>query len=174
MATVAGEALMFEGVRRWYWLAGAGLVLIAVAVFLLRPEPEEPRARQYHDVSACLLTDQKGLNGSDAAAVWAGMQDASAKTLGQVRFLAISGPQDVANGRTFVGSLVLGRCAVIVAAGALPVETVNAVAREHPDQKFLIVGGAPAFGNVSAVSGSDGAAVRAAVTDAVTPFLKTA
>jgi len=166
-------ARMFEGVRRWYWIAGAGALLIAVAIFLLWPRSEEePRARQYRDVSACLLTDSAGITSPEVKPVWAGMQDASLKTLGQVRFLSVAGPQDVANGRTFVNSLVLGKCAVIVAAGKLPVETVNAVARESPNQKFIVVGDvSPGSGNVSVISASGDDATRAAVSSAIAQAL---
>ncbi|NUR71023.1 MAG: hypothetical protein HOU81_09390 [Hamadaea sp.] len=170
-------ARMFSGVRRWYWLAGAGLILIVIAAFVLWPRSEEePRARQYRDVSACLLTDSAGISSSAAKPVWAGMQDASLKTLGQVRFLSIAGPQDVSNGRTFVNSLVLSRCAVIVAAGKLPVETVTEVARESPHQKFVIVVAgdqtpAPGVGNVSVVSATGEDATRTAVSNAIAQAL---
>jgi len=165
---------VFEGIRRWYWLSGAGLVLVAIAVFLLWPASEkEPRAREYRDVSACLLTDEQGIASPQVAPVWAGMQDASLKTLGQVRYLAISGAQDVPNGRSFIGTLVLGKCAVIVAAGQLPVQTVTAVAREYPSQRFMIVGGeTSASDNVSVISDSDPDALRVAVTREITPALK--
>ncbi|MCP2321619.1 basic membrane lipoprotein Med (substrate-binding protein (PBP1-ABC) superfamily) [Hamadaea flava] len=170
-------ARLFEGVRRWYWLAGGGLILIVIAAFVLWPGgEEEPRSRQYRDVSACLLTDSAGINSAEAKPVWAGMQDASLKTLGQVRFLSIAGPQDVTNGRTFVNTLVLGKCAVIVAAGKLPVETVSAVARESPNQKFVIVVSSgstpePGVGNVSVVSASGDDATRTAVSSAVADSL---
>jgi len=165
---------VFEGIRRWYWLSGAGLVLVAVAVFLLWPTSEkEPRAREYRDVSACLLTDEEGIASPQVAPVWAGMQDASLKTLGQVRHLEITGAQDVPNGRSFVGTLVLGKCGVIVAAGQLPVQTVTAVAREHPAQRFMIVGGGTsALSNVSVISDSDPDALRAAVARDITPILQ--
>jgi hypothetical protein len=164
---------MFEGVRRWYWLAGAGVVLVVIAAFLLWPRSEEePRARQYRDVSACLLTDSAGVTSAEVKPVWAGMQDASLKTLGQVRYLSIAGPQDVANGRTFVNSLVLGRCAVIVAAGKVPVETVTTVARESPNQTFIVVGAASSGSpNVSVISASGDDATRVAVSSAIAEAL---
>ncbi|NUR52071.1 MAG: hypothetical protein HOV71_28425 [Hamadaea sp.] len=170
-------ARMFDGVRRWYWLAGLGVVLIVIAAVVLWPRAEEePRARQYRDVSACLLTDSAGITSAEVKPVWAGMQDASLKTLGQVRFLAIAGSQDVANGRTFVNTLVLGKCAIIVAAGKLPVETVTTVARESPHQKFAIVvsGGAtpaPGTGNVSVISASGDDATRDAVSSTIAQAL---
>ena len=102
-----------------------------------------------------------------------GMQDASLKTLGQVRYLAITGAQDVPNGRSFVGTLVLGKCGVIIAAGQVPVQIVTAVAREHPNQRFMIIGGGTsASSNVTVISESDPDVLRAAVTRAITPILE--
>ncbi|MEV6964290.1 hypothetical protein AB0M47_04165 [Hamadaea sp. NPDC051192] len=167
---------MFEGVRRWCWLAGVGAVLV-VAGFLLWPRADtEPLARQYRDVSACLLTDSAGIAAADVQPVWAGMQDASLQTLGQVRYAEIAGEQDIANGRTFVNTLVLGKCLVIVGAGKLPVETIAAVARESPQQRFVIVSsGGPALtpgtGNLSLISASGPDASRAAVSSAVAGVL---
>ncbi|NUT32679.1 MAG: hypothetical protein HOV79_06335 [Hamadaea sp.] len=171
------SARMFDGARRWYWLAGTGLALTGIAVFALWPRAEEqPRARQYRDVSACLLTDSTGIASAEVKPVWAGMQDASLATLGQVRFLSIAGPQDVANGRTFVNTLVLGKCAVIVAAGKLPVETITTVARESPNQTFVVVvpGGSPpspGTGNVSVISAAGDDATRDAVRTTITQSL---
>lgn len=167
---------MFEAARRWWWLVSAGVVLIVVSVFILWPRSEEPRGRQYRDVSACLLTDAGGITTDGVKPVWAGMQDASLKTLGQVRFLAITGQQSVANARAFVSTLALGRCAVIVAAGKLPVDAVLAVARENPGQKFVIVvadssTSAPASDDVSVITGSDDDATRMAVSSAVAEML---
>ena len=124
-------------------------------------------------MSACLLTDEQGIASPQVAPVWASMQDASLKTLGQVRYLAISGAQDVPNGRSFVGTLVLGKCGVIVAAGQVPMQTVTAVAREHPNQRFMIVdGGTSASSNVTVISESDPDALSAAVTREIIPMLQ--
>lgn len=153
------------------------MVLIVVSVFLLWPDGgEEPRAREYRDVTACLLTDSAGVQSAEVNPVWAGMQDASLKTLGQARYLSIGGDQDVANARSYVNTLILGNCAVIVAAGRLPVQAVAAVAREHPNQRFVIVvsgGSTPASdtGNVSVISALDPDATRVAVSSSVAQTL---
>jgi hypothetical protein len=152
-------------------LAG-GAVAIVVAALLawaLWPAPEEPRPREYRAVTACLLTDGQGVAGARAAPVWAGMQAASGRTLGQVRYLAVSGDQTVANAQTFVAALVLGRCAVIVAAPGIADGAVRAIAAQHPQQQFLVVGGeaAPAP-NVTRIEGPDVADVVGARLAATT------
>lgn len=138
-------------------------------VWVLWPSPPaEPRAREYRDVTACLLTDRAGVAGAQAAPVWAGMQAASARTHGQVRFLAVTGAQTVDNAETFAGSLVLGRCAVIVAEPGIADGAVRAVAGRHPEQRFVVVGGAAvSAGNVSRVDGSPASDVPAQVSAAV-------
>lgn len=95
------------------------------------------------------------------------MQAASLQTAGQVRYLAISGAQDLSNAKTFVGTLVLGRCEVIVAAAGLPADAVVAVAPQFPKQQFLIVENPHTASNVSAIRASDAGAVRTAVTSDV-------
>lgn len=146
---------------------GAVVLLAAVVlVWALWPAGEtEPRPRAYRDVTACLLTDGKALAGPSAAAVWSGMQAASAKTHGQVRFLAVTGAQTVQNAQSFVGTLILGRCALVVAEPGIADGAVRAVAAQYPDQRFLVVGGAePASANVSRAADSS-------VTDAVASAL---
>ena len=159
----------FRRPRRVWLLAGGGAVLLAVLVWALWPSPQvEPRARQYRDVTACLLTGEAGVTGAQAAPVWAGMQAASARTHGQVRFLAVTGAQTVDNAKTFAGSLLLGRCAVIVAEPGIADGAVRAVAGQHPQQRFVVVGGAaPSAGNVSRVDGSSPSDITAQVSTTV-------
>jgi hypothetical protein len=105
-------------VRRWWWVGALALVVVGVLLWSIWPAGQaEPRAREYRDVTACLLTDEQGVAGAQAAPVWEGMQDASLKTHGQVKYLAIAGEQNKDNASSFLGSLVVGRCAVIVAVG---------------------------------------------------------
>ena len=147
---------------------GVAILLAAVLTWALWPSQVEPRARQYRDVTACLLTDRQGVTGTDAAPVWAGMQAASARTHGQVRFLEVTGDQTVDNARAFVGTLLLGRCAVIVAAPGIADGAVRAVAAQYPAQQFLVVGGAAtALRNVSRMPGSAASDVTTQVSAAV-------
>jgi hypothetical protein len=150
--------------------AGAGGVLAVVLVaWAVWPASEvEPRAREYRDVTACLLTDRQGVAGAEAAPVWAGMQAASARTHGQVRYLAVTGDQSATNAQAFAGTLLAGRCAVIVAAPGIADNAVRALAGRYPAQQFLVVGGAsPATGNVTRLASSSISDTTAQVSTAV-------
>jgi hypothetical protein len=123
-------------VRRARWLpVAAGLVVPALLVWALWPTPkqtEQPRARQYLDFTACLLTDADGVTGAQAAPVWAGMQDASQATHAKVQYLSVSGPQTVENAMPFLNSLAQGHCDLVVAVGDAPVAAVRAGAGKFP------------------------------------------
>jgi hypothetical protein len=63
---------------------------------------------------------------------------------------------------------VLGRCAVIVAEPGIADGAVRAVAGQHPEQRFVVVGGAvPSAGNVSRVDASSASGVTAQVSATV-------
>ena len=164
-----GRTPHFGRPRRRWLIAGGVTVLLAVLIWVLWPSPQaEPRARQYRDVTACLLTGQAGVTGAQAAPVWAGLQAASARTHGQVRFLEVTGDQTVDNAKSFAGSLVLGRCSVIVAEPGIADGAVRAVAGEHPEQQFVVVGGAaPSVRNVSRIDGSSASDITAQVSATV-------
>ena len=154
--------------RVWTVTGVAGVLVAAALAWIFWPSPVEPRARQYRDVTACLLTDRQGVTGTNAAAVWAGMQAASLRTHGQVRYLAVTGDQTVGNAQTFVGTLLAGRCSVIVAAPGIADGAVRAVALQHPEQRFLVVGGdAPTLSNMSRVEGSSASDITSRVSAAV-------
>ncbi|WP_433793702.1 hypothetical protein [Actinoplanes sp. CA-252034] len=135
----------------------AAILVIGLLGWYLWPSPEvEPRPREYRDATACLLTDAQGVTGEKAAPVWAGMQAASERTHGQVRYLAVSGDQTVDNAKTFVGTFVLGRCALIVAAPGVADEAVRAAAGTYSQQSFAVVGGPkPLESNVTRVDDAD-------------------
>jgi basic membrane lipoprotein Med (substrate-binding protein (PBP1-ABC) superfamily) len=122
---------------------------------------ERPRARQYRDTVACMLTDARGLDGPQAAAAWAGMRDASDRTLVRVQYLKVDGAQTRQNAAAFLGSLVQSRCAVILAVGKAPVEALPAVAARFPDRRFIAAGGDIAASNVSVVDGDAAALTKA-------------
>jgi basic membrane lipoprotein Med (substrate-binding protein (PBP1-ABC) superfamily) len=143
--------------RRVRWIGGGVLLAVAVATTLVvvlanrgRQLPP-PRARQYRDVDACLLTGPGGLADPQAGAVWAGMQDASLATKARVSYLSVVGPETEAAALPFAQSLIQRHCTVILAVG--PVE-VGAVAKEAPRYlavKFVLIGGSGAGSNVSVV-----------------------
>lgn len=94
----------------------------------------------FDPVNACLLTDSEGVAGSRAAPVWAGMQDASLKTLRKVSYLAVSGPDTQANAASFVNTLVRRKCDLVLAVGESQVAAAEAQAKAYPAQRFVVVG----------------------------------
>ena len=143
-ATAAGA---LRGRRGWA-AGGVGvLVLGLVGAWLLlggeegQDGPPDPRARQYKDVDACLLTGEKGIGpGTLAASVWEGMQEASLETLARVNYVPVTGPQSVENVRPFFNSLVQRQCEVVLAVGASQVQVTRDSAEKYPDVRFVVVG----------------------------------
>jgi hypothetical protein len=132
----------------------------AVAAVQLWPKtPSAPQARQYLDVSACLLTDPGGVvAGTPGAPVWAAMESASLATHVMVSYLPDTGPSDVT---PMLNTLVERRCGVIITAGA-PAGPVIAVAKANPRQHFLVVlaaGGSASRAPSNAVAVSSATAV---------------
>jgi hypothetical protein len=128
-------------IRRYPWPSAAiGAVVFAslISLVLLQlqspPPPYHPaaRSRQYADYTACLLTDESGLSGPEAAAVWSGMQQASTKTTEQVSYLAVEGDQTLTNAETYFNTLAGRGCDVILAAGALPAQAATARSSAYP------------------------------------------
>jgi hypothetical protein len=165
----------FGGRRLWWTVGVLSVVVAGLVAWVVWPSPQpQPRARQYRDVTACLLTDERGVTGPEAAPVWAGMQDASLKTLARVRYLEVDGEQTADNARTYLASLAQSRCALVLAVGAAPVAAVGASAEKFPQSRFVTVGGGAASANVSVVGASRSEAVRAEVSRIVTEVVGTA
>jgi hypothetical protein len=155
--------------RRWWLIGASSAVLIVGLVWLLWPGAKPaPRARQYLDFTACLLADEHGVTGADAAPVWAGMQDASLATHAKVQFLTVEGPQTTANALPFLASLAQSKCDMVFAAGAVPVVAVDEGASRFPKVGFYVVGRAASTHNVTALAGSSATQIRAAASKAVT------
>jgi hypothetical protein len=124
---------------RWLLAAGAA-ALLAIAGFtawLLWPRPAAaPQARQYLNVSACLLTDPKGVGpGTPAAPVWAAMQSASLATHVMITYLPATRPSDV---KPMLNTLIQRQCGVIIATGPATAGVIEA-GRANPHQHFLLV-----------------------------------
>jgi hypothetical protein len=156
--------------RRWTITVAVGLAVVAGgATWLLWPEDETPppRQREYRETTACLLTDDRGLNGEPASAVWAGMQDASLDTRIQVQHLAIVGPQTTDNGVTFFNTLAMQRCTVIVAAGPAPVAAMAAGYGQFPGITYVAVGGDTAGKPLTKVDARNADEIRSAVKEIV-------
>jgi basic membrane lipoprotein Med (substrate-binding protein (PBP1-ABC) superfamily) len=109
------------------------------------------RARVYENVDACLLTGPQGVSDPAAAQAWAGMEDASKATSARVSYLAVTGPATEANASTYLGSLLVRGCRVIVASGAPESAAVLAQARQSPRVRFVVAGNASGPANVTAV-----------------------
>ncbi|MFC4148002.1 hypothetical protein ACFO0M_17230 [Micromonospora mangrovi] len=131
--------------RRWrlFTACAAGLLAAAVLIWLSWPEPAPPRERHYRAFTACLLTDQRGLSGPDAAASWAGMQRASLATSIKVQYLSVVGEQTAENAQGFFNTLGVQHCRLVVAVGAAPIAALVAGYRRFADSRFLVVGVSP-------------------------------
>jgi hypothetical protein len=124
---------------RWPLAAGAAVVMVAagLAAWAWWPRPAVVvQARQYLDVSACLLTDPAGITpGTPAAPVWAAMQSASLTTHVMVTYLADTGPSDIG---PMLNTLIQRQCGVIVATGTATAGVI-AAGKANPHQRFLLV-----------------------------------
>ena len=124
---------------RWLLAAGAAVLLVVagVMVWALRPRPPAaPHARQYLNVSACLLTDPKGVApGTPAAPVWAAMQSASLATHVMVSYLPATGPADV---KPMLNTLIQRQCGVIITTGPATAGVAE-TGKANPHQHFLLV-----------------------------------
>jgi basic membrane lipoprotein Med (substrate-binding protein (PBP1-ABC) superfamily) len=138
---------------RWWVAAGLLLVLVAVLAWIVWSDPAgpPPRTREYRDVTACLLTDERGISGAQAAPVWAGMQEASLATLAKVQFLEVDGAQTPENAQTYLASLVQSRCDLVLAVGDAQLAALAATAPKYPNMRFVSVGGTASGPNVSVV-----------------------
>jgi hypothetical protein len=161
---------MLRSLNRWLLAASAICVAAAaaLAVWLFAsgsPAPA-PQARQYLNVTACLLTGPQGVTpGSPAAPVWASMETASVQSHVMISYLPEIPPENV---KVMLSTLAQRRCGVIITAGA-PADAVLSAAEANPGQRFLLVtdttaGPAPANTTVvssAAAASRAGSAVRA-------------
>lgn len=167
LLTSAGS---FRG--RWAWIAGSVgvLVLGLVAAWLFAGEekhtPPDPRARQYKDFNACLLTDDKGItSGTTAATVWDGMQEASSDTQVRVTYVPVTGEQTTENALPFVNGLLQRKCSVVLAVGEAQVKAAEQQAPTHEKIRFVTVDGTKKAGNITAAKSGEG--LKETVADAI-------
>ncbi|MFE3142917.1 BMP family ABC transporter substrate-binding protein [Streptomyces scopuliridis] len=133
--------------------------------------PPDPRARQYEDEDACLLTDDQGIaSGTPAALVWQAMQKASLDTRARVNYVPVTGEQSVANARPFFNALMQRQCGVVLAVGGPQVEVTEAGAARHPNIRFVVVDGASDAANVVVVKSGEG--LEETVVDAIQQVVK--
>jgi hypothetical protein len=156
--------------RRWWIVLTAMALLVAgLVTWLVWPGGGEPppRERVYRDFTACLLTDDKGLTGDPAKAVWDGMQHASVANAVRVQYLAISGAQTAENGAPYFNSLAQQKCAVIIAAGKVPVGAMMTGKARFPDIRYVAVG-ATADASVTTVESGASDVISATVDSLIT------
>jgi len=141
------------------WLAAGACVVAAGAAVTWAFWPSNPvtapHARHYLNVTACLLTDSRGIApGTPGAPAWAAMQNASLATHVMVSYLPDAGP---GNATVMLNTLVQRHCGVIITTGTAT-RQVLAAARANPHQRFLLVAGHPAAAttpNAAVVTAAD-------------------
>jgi hypothetical protein len=121
------------------WLA-AGVLVVATGVLAWAFWPSKPvkvpQARHYLNVSACLLTDSRGIvPGAPGAPAWAAMQKASLASRVMVSYLSDTGTTDAP---VMLNTLVQRHCGVIITTGTAA-RQVLAAAKANPRQRFLLV-----------------------------------
>jgi hypothetical protein len=122
-----------------------------------------PHARQYLDVSACLLTGPSGISpGTPGARAWNAMESASLASHVMVSYLPSSGPADVL---TLLNTLVERRCGVIVVTGATSAEVAGS-ATANPGRHFVLVTTSTAAGSAAGSAAVPPNAVVVPVADA--------
>ncbi|MCH0539095.1 BMP family ABC transporter substrate-binding protein [Streptomyces sp. MUM 203J] len=130
--------------------------------------PPDPRARQYKDFNACLLTDDQGItSGTTAATVWEGMQEASGDTRVRVTYVPVAGEQTAENALPFVNGLLQRKCSVVLAVGEAQVKAAEQRADAHKDVRFVIVDGTKKGANITIARSGDGDGLQDTVADAV-------
>ncbi|MFJ6633834.1 BMP family ABC transporter substrate-binding protein [Streptomyces sp. NPDC091376] len=177
LAAVAGS---LRGRAGWAVGSAAVVVLGLAGVWLFvggeESGPPDPRARQYEDFDACLLTGEKGIvANTPAAPVWEGMQQASLDTRARVNYVPVVGPQSAANVRPFFNSLIQRQCDVVLAVGGPQVKVTEADAKKYPKVRFVVVGGASdaharTSPNVTVATSGDG--LKSSVAEAIRQAVK--
>lgn len=158
--------------KRGFWLLALGACVVVVGILVIAftngstSTAPVARARTYTNSQACLLTGEHGLADTAAAALWAGMQQASLTTHTKVSHLAVTGPQTGDNASTFLGSLLIRHCEVVLAAGQPERDAVAQQASRYASVRFGVVGGTATAPNITVLSGN-AAAIRAAAAHAV-------
>jgi basic membrane lipoprotein Med (substrate-binding protein (PBP1-ABC) superfamily) len=134
----------------------AGSVAGLLVATASRPGASPPaRARQFLAFTACLLTNSRGVAGSPAAQVWAGMQDASLATHAKVEYLPAYA-RTAAAAQPYLTSLIQRSCGVVLAVGAPQVSAVTANAGRYPSVQFVAISGASSSRDVTMVNPAAG------------------
>ena len=163
----------------WPWRVTAGalaLVLVALAVWgLWRPSSGSgqrgyvyppARERAYSTYSACLLTGAAGLSDATTSQVWAGLEAASTAVdpAIQVRYTPAVGASTDSAIESYVNTMAMSKCSLVVAVGAAQVRAVAARVAAFPGVDFLVVGGtSQSAANLATLTPGSAKATEAAV-----------
>ncbi|MFH8380823.1 hypothetical protein ACH4E7_07760 [Kitasatospora sp. NPDC018058] len=147
-------------------VAGTLLLALLAGCSSAHPAPKPTATQPFIAFNACLITDTTGLApGSPATQAWAGTQAATGPLHARAGYVtADPGKADGA-----IGGLILKNCSLIISASTDGrfAPAVEAAAKAHPDQHFLIVGTAGPAANVRSLQPGDDLQerVRQAVTE---------
>lgn len=100
------------------------------------------------------------------------MQKASLATHGKVRYLAVIGNQTLANAATYLATLAIGGCNLILATGPAPAAAVDANAASYPAVRFVVIGPGKTQPNIAGVTESDAASTTETVRGLADTALK--
>lgn len=157
----------------WFLAFGACVAVAGISVSLMfafmgggTSTAPVARARAYTNSQACLLTGELGLADPASTPLWAGMQQASQATHAKVSYLAVMGPQTSSNALSFLESLLIRHCQVVLAAGQPERDAVAQQASRYASVKFAVVGGTSTAPNITVLSGN-AAAIRHAAAHEV-------
>ena len=130
------------------WTAASVAAAVAMGVFIVAwvlwprtatvaaPRTRQYQARQYLDVSACLLTGSGGVSaGTPGARAWRAMEYASSATHVMVSYLPGTSTADVP---PLLNTLVERKCGIIVVIGGSG-NQVTSAARANPGHRFILV-----------------------------------
>jgi hypothetical protein len=139
----------------------AGLALWAL--FADRKHASPPRQRVYSAYSACLLVGPGGLSGPGVAPVGSGLEDGSIATSAKVSYLAVVGAESPDNVSTYVSTLVVRKCDLVVGVGSAETAALLENAAANPTIHFAVVGASAQSANVASVATPDARDVRGLV-----------
>jgi hypothetical protein len=128
---------------------GRGALLAAMVAGMLAscssggaPASVPSRARAYANVDACLLTGPRGIFDPAAAPAWAGMEDVSVTGKVRASYLEVPDPVTPGSALSHLNSLIVAKCALIIAVGGPERAAVLAEARRFSAVRFVVLGAA--------------------------------
>lgn len=165
---------MLDKAKHFWWAVVAAFVGVGVILaVVLWPSSSggrnlpPTRARVYAAWRACLVTGTSGLSDPQAASVWAGMEQASAKTSAKVSYLAVAGGDTAGNAQTYIATAAGEQCDLVIAVGGPQLQAVVPVASQFPQTRFAVVGQLSAGSNVSQITASPSGGLTAATAATV-------